>query len=78
MPLVLTALYVSYNVVGAEYIAGVQGRYFFPLILLLLLLLKNNRIKTSVDKSVLNLVCSGTSALLGIVAMTAILANYCM
>lgn len=76
--LVLTALYVSYNVVGAEYIAGVQGRYFFPLILLLLLLLKNNRIKTSVDKSVLNLVCSGTSALLGIVAMTAILANYCM
>ena len=76
--LVLTALYVSYNIVGVPSIAGVQGRYFFPLLLPLLLLLKNGRIRVPVEKTILNQICGGLSAVLGIVAMTAILANYCM
>ena len=31
--IVLTSMYVSYTAVGADFIAGVQGRYFIPLFL---------------------------------------------
>lgn len=76
--LVMTALYVSFNVVGASGIAGVQGRYFFPLLLPLLLLLKNDRIGVNLNTGTLNLLCGGVSGLLGAAAMVAVLVNFCM
>lgn len=37
--LVITSLYVQWTVIGAEYIQGVQGRYFLPILPLVMILL---------------------------------------
>lgn len=76
--LVLTALYVSFNVVGAPTIAGVQGRYFYPLLLLLLLLLKNTRIDLGLQEAALNRICYAGSAAFGIAAAVHLLEQFCM
>lgn len=52
--LVITALYVSFTPVGDSHVAGVQGRYFEPLMLPFLLLFKNNRIQHNFNKEKLN------------------------
>ena len=76
--LVMTALYVSFNVVGAEYIAGVQGRYFYPLLLPLLLLLKNGKLRIPVNQAVFNGGCYVFAAGVGIAAAGYVFANFCM
>ena len=45
--LVMTALYLTWTPIGASVIEGVQGRYFFPcmIVLLICLCMKNNYIK---------------------------------
>lgn len=76
--LVLTALYVSYNVVGSQWIAGVQGRYFYPLVLPLLLLLKNNRFGAGINQRHFNGVCCVFAAGLGIAAAVHVFTGFCM
>lgn len=45
--IIVVGFYITWTIVGAEYITGVQGRYFLPIgiILLLSCCLKNNYIK---------------------------------
>ena len=76
--LVLTALYVSFNIVAAPFIRGVQGRYFYPLLLPLLLLLKNSKFNLPIEKEKLNGLCIAVCVVLNIVAVTAVLGSYCM
>ena len=76
--LVMTALYVSYNVVGAESIAGVQGRYFYPLLIPMLLLLNNTKLGTNIKGEVLNGGCYGLAAAFGIAAAVHVFASFCM
>ena len=76
--LVLTALYVSYNVVGSQWIAGVQGRYFYPLVLPLLLLLKNNRFGAGVNQQHFNGACCVFAAGLSIAAAVHVFTGFCM
>lgn len=49
---ILTALYIGWSKVGLEYVDGVQGRYFVPVIPLLYILLSKRRI--FVKKSILD------------------------
>lgn len=53
--LVVTALYLTFTPVGSSTIAGIQGRYWGPLIFPLLLLLKNNKVKNSFNEKNFNL-----------------------
>ena len=76
--LVLTALYVSFNIVGASDIIGVQGRYFYPLLLPLLLLLKNDRIGWNGNETVMNGLCIAGAAVPGIAAVVHVFAGFCM
>ena len=76
--LVLTALYVSFNLVAAPFIRGVQGRYFYPLLLPLLLLLKNSKFNLPIEKEKLNGLCILVCIVLNIAAVTAVLGGYCM
>lgn len=76
--LVLTALYVSFNVVGAEWIDGVQGRYFYPLVLPLLLLLKNKKFGVNLNKIYLNTCCFLFSGAMGVAAVIHVFADFCM
>ena len=43
---------LSWTPVGSEYIMGVQGRYFLPMLPLFLVILRNNRIvvRKNIDK----------------------------
>lgn len=47
--LVWTGLYVTFTSVGANYINGVQGRYYIPFILPLMFVLKNNKCKLNLS-----------------------------
>lgn len=47
--LVWTGLYVTFTSVGANYISGVQGRYYIPFILLLMFVFKNNKCKLNIS-----------------------------
>lgn len=47
---VWTSMYLSFTEVGAPVIAGVQGRYFIPLVYPLLLLFNTDKIKVSFNK----------------------------
>ncbi|MBQ3011430.1 MAG: DUF2142 domain-containing protein [Oscillospiraceae bacterium] len=76
--LVMTALYVSYNVVGAESIAGVQGRYFYPLLIPLLLLLVNTRLGARIKGDLLNGGCYMLASAVGIAAAVHVFAGFCM
>lgn len=51
----VTALYVTFNIVGSISVLGVQGRYYAPLLLPTLLLLKSSHIKTSFNTQKMNL-----------------------
>ena len=76
--LVMTALYVSYNVVGAESIAGVQGRYFYPLLIPMLLLLINKKLGMNMKGEVLNGGCYVLAATLGIATAVHVFTGFCM
>jgi len=76
--LVLTALYVSYNVVGRDYIGGVQGRYFFPLLLPLLLILKNQKLPRGMKAETMSALCGCMMAVMGIAAVWDVLSEFCM
>lgn len=76
--LVLTALYVSFNVVAAPTIRGVQGRYFYPLLLPLLFLLKNNKLNLPIDETKWNVFCIGIVVALNIAAVAMVFGGYCM
>ena len=52
--LVWTALYLSFTPVGSSSIAGVQSRYYLPLVVPLLFLMRNSKIETSISELNLN------------------------
>lgn len=47
--LVWTGLYVTFTRVGANYISGVQGRYYIPFLLPLMFVFKNNKCKLNIS-----------------------------
>lgn len=51
--LIVTALYISFTPVKYSVINGVQGRYYFPMMILLLALVNNKWIKVNVHKNAL-------------------------
>lgn len=57
--LIWTALYLAFNPVGAERIAGVQGRYLIPFAYLTMLLFYNKKIKCHLKLSVYNRIVIG-------------------
>ncbi|WP_099469148.1 DUF2142 domain-containing protein [Konateibacter massiliensis] len=50
--LIWTGLYVTFTKVGANYISGVQGRYYIPFILPLMFVFKNNKCKLNISTEV--------------------------
>ncbi len=54
--MIWSALYLSFTPVGSTQIAGVQGRYFIPLILPLYLIVRPTKIKCSISPDVCNLI----------------------
>jgi uncharacterized membrane protein len=52
--LIWTALYLAFTPVGSSSIAGVQSRYYLPLVVPLLFLLRNTKIETSISEINLN------------------------
>lgn len=57
--LIWTALYLSFTEVGKTQIAGVQGRYYIPLLFLMFLLIRPTNIKNKIDKDKLYLIIYG-------------------
>lgn len=47
--LVWTGLYITFTSVGANYISGVQGRYYIPFILPLMFVFKNSKFKINIS-----------------------------
>jgi uncharacterized membrane protein len=47
--LVWTGLYITFTSVGANYISGVQGRYYIPFILPLMFVFKNSKFKLNLS-----------------------------
>lgn len=60
--LIWTALYLAFNPVGAERIAGVQGRYLIPFAYLTMLLFYNKKIKCHLTLSTYNRIVIGGAA----------------
>lgn len=53
--LIFTSLYVQWTTIGKEFIAGVQGRYFLPILPLIMLLLGNSiKVKSLYKKENIN------------------------
>lgn len=57
MCLIWTSMYISYTEVGKTYMAGVQGRYYIPLLFPFLFTLSFNKVNTNWDKVRYNMVC---------------------
>ncbi len=57
--LIWTALYISYTVPGSQFIQGVQGRYYIPLLYLVYMVINTNKIQCGIDKSWYNVCVSG-------------------
>lgn len=66
--LVEIAMYTGFTPIGAEFIGGVQGRYFIPVYILLLLCLskKNNYVKIKNSENIYALI----SAILNLCVIT--------
>lgn len=76
--LVMTALYVSYNVVGAQWISGVQGRYFYPLLIPMLLLLMNTKLGAGIKNEHFNGGCYMFAAAATVSAAVHMFNGFCM
>ena len=77
--LVWTALYISYTVPGSQYIQGVQGRYYIPLLFPVYMIINTNKIQCSIDKSWYNVCVSGISLLiLAITIWSCIISPLCL
>ncbi len=55
--LIWTSMYLSFTEVGRDVIAGVQGRYYIPLLFPALFLLSFNRFSSAYDKKKYNMIC---------------------
>lgn len=62
--LVWLALYLSFTPVGDEVIAGVQARYYLPLIYFMAILFLNGKIRFQMERIVMTKVTLGTAGLL--------------
>ena len=67
--LIWLALYLDFTPVGAEIIAGVQARYYMPLIYLGALCFQNRKIKINWDKQKIQKSAIGVIYILGFVLM---------
>lgn len=70
--LVWTALYLAFNPVGAERIAGVQGRYLIPFAWLMMMLFYNRKIRCDLKELTYNRILVGSSAFIGVISIYAI------
>lgn len=61
--LVWLALYLSFTPVGDEVIAGVQARYYLPLIYFLAVIFLNNRMRFQMERSLMIRVTLGTAGI---------------
>lgn len=57
--LIWTGLYLTFTAVGADYINGVQGRYYIPFLLPLMFIFKNNKIKNKISTELFNKIIFG-------------------
>ncbi len=74
---VWTSMYLSFTEVGAGAIAGVQGRYFIPLVYPLLLLLNTDKIKAEFNTKAVNVVMVGVLILMEYHTMYNVLNTVC-
>lgn len=75
--LIWTALYLSFTVVGADSIAGVQGRYFIPLVIPGLLLFNFNSIENKGDSCMYSKIVIGLSGCLTLFTYYGIVIKQC-
>lgn len=77
--LVWTALYISYTVPGSQYIQGVQGRYYIPLLFPVYLILNTNKIQCGIDRSWYNTCVAGISLfILAVTIWSCIVSPLCL
>ena len=74
---IITSLYVGYTKVGANYVGGLQGRYFIPISVLLILLFTGRKIVLSIsEKSMGILMSSATLITLSVTSITLFIRYY--
>ena len=77
MCLIWTSMYISYTEVGKTAMAGVQGRYYIPLLFPVLFTLSFNKVNTNRDKVRYNMVCMLISTFIIFYSIWEILIRQC-
>lgn len=77
MCLIWTSMYISYTEVGKTTMAGVQGRYYIPLLFPVLFTLSFNRVNTNWNKMRYNMTCMLVSAFIIFYSIWEILIRQC-
>lgn len=75
--LIWTSMYLSFTEIGAGTIAGVQGRYFIPMVFPLLLLLNFSKLKLNINKTLYCVLSVGTIALLEFWQLHLMILTFC-
>ena len=77
MCLIWTSMYISYTEVGKTAMAGVQGRYYIPLLFPVLFTLSFNKVNVNWDKVKYNMTCMLISAFIIFYSIWEILIRQC-
>ena len=77
MCLIWTSMYISYTEVGKTAMAGVQGRYYIPLLFPVLFTLSFNKVNTNRDRVRYNMVCMLISTFIIFYSIWEILIRQC-
>ena len=77
MCLIWTSMYLSYTEVGKTVMAGVQGRYYIPLLFPVLFALSLNKVNVSWNKMRYSMICSIVSAFIIFYSIWEILISQC-
>ena len=77
MCLIWTSMYLSYTEVGKTVMAGVQGRYYIPLLFPVLFALSLNKVYVSWNKVRYSMICSLVSAFIIFYSIWEILISQC-
>lgn len=77
MCLIWTSMYLSYTEVGKTVMAGVQGRYYIPLLFPVLFALSLNKVNVSWNKVRYSMICSLVSAFIIFYSIWEILISQC-
>ena len=76
--LIWTALYVAFTVPGSTFIAGVQARYYRPLLILIFLMFSNHILTANVSRKKINMAVLGVSALLIVGTVWELFLSFCL